>query len=455
MAKTLVPPPSPHVAVARLGGPLALLRLLQRDPPAGFRRIAEAGDLAEAQVGPRRLLVVSHPAYIEEVLVRQHQHFVKGRGLRMARHVLGEGLLTSEGSLWRRQRQLSQPAFARHRVDAYGPVMVELAERQMRGWSDGASLDLAREMTQLTLSIATVTLFGVDASDRADAVRDDLTFLLRDVNQRIRSLVRWPDWVPTRSRRARLEALRRLDRVIYEIIEERRTSGEAASDLLDRLMAATDEHGGGMSAAQLRDEVMTLFLAGHETTANAMAWTWYLLAQNPAAEARLHEELDRVLAGRAPAVEDLEQLPWTAAVIQESLRLYPPAWILVRGAMAPFTLGSQRFPAGTQVVMSQWITHRDPRFWPDPDQFRPERWLPPHWPPAPFTYFPFGAGPRLCIGRPFALMEAALLLAAIARRYRFHLRPEPPVAVEALITLRPKYGIPAVAQARAAIFRQS
>jgi cytochrome P450 len=436
------PAPSPTPVVVRGKGPLDLWRTLRNNPPEGFRRIAQSGDLVVARIGPRNLLVVSHPQYIEAVLVHQHAAFVKGRGLRMARHVLGNGLLTSEGSLWRRQRQLAQPAFSRVRVNAYGPMMTALAEQQVNAWRPGQSLDLAREMTRLTLSIATTTLFGVDVGDRADQVREDLTFLMRDVNRRIRGLLPWPAWWPSRAGRARRHAVARLDTLIFGIIEDRRRSADPGDDLLGRLMSVVDDSGSGMTATQLRDEVMTLFLAGHETTANALAWTFYLLACHPTAAERLAAELEHVLNGRAVGVEDVAKLPYTTAVIQEAMRLYPPAWILVRQSIRPFRLGHQEWPADTHVVMSQWVTHRDPRFWEHADEFRPERWLDggPHVPP--FAYFPFGGGPRLCIGRPFALLEATLLLATIARRARFTLRPDPPVQAEALITLRPRYGIP-------------
>ena len=441
-----VPQPDRRAVVARGATPLTFWQALRRNPPEGFRRIASYGDLVSVRPGARRFLMVSHPVYIQSILVQQHQRFIKGRALDLARPILGQGLLTSEGAYWRRQRQLSQPTFARHAVEAYAPTVVQLAMRQVDEWQEGTSLDLSREMARLTLSIATTTLFGVEVSEAADVVREDLTWLMREIHQRLRSLAPMPTWLPTPTKLQRDETAHRLDSIIYSIIdahEARAREGSAPiDDLLSRLMHATDAEGHGMSRRQLRDEVMTLFLAGHETTANALGWTWYLLMQNPDALATLRQELKTVLGGRPPTLEDLERLPFNRAVVEESLRLYPPAWILLRKAIEPFQLGDETFPEGTELGLSQWVTHRDPRFWPDADLFRPERWLGDGPEVPPFAYFPFGAGPRLCIGRPFALQEAELILAIMAERVTLELRPDPPVEMEALISLRTKNGIP-------------
>lgn len=429
---------------------LVALRAMRRDPLAFLTQVARTyGDAAKVSFGLRTLLVLSHPAYVEQVLVTDHRHFQKGRGLRMTSRVLGQGLLTSEGSLWRSQRRLVQPAFHKRRVDQYGETMVTYTQQRMASWKDGETRDMSREMMRLTLAITAKALFNADMESQADQVREDLTTLMRQLNQRMRALIRIPPSWPLPSNRRFERAARHLDALIYAIIDERRQTGEDPGDLLSMLLSAVDEDGQPMPARLVRDEVMTLFLAGHETTANAMTWTWYLLSQNPAVVMQLESELDRVLKGQCPKIEDLARLPYTQAVITESLRLFPPAWILVRQAIHPWELDGKTWPTGTQVLMSPWVIHHDPRFYPDADRFWPERWLKggqEHRPP--FAYFPFGGGPRLCIGRPFALMEAALLLATIAQRFRLALVAGYPVATEPLITLRPKHGLKMILTAR-------
>jgi cytochrome P450 len=439
----VVPPPSSDPV--RVGGWAipGLWRRLRRNPPEGFRHVAAYGDLVEVSLGVRRLVVVNHPTYIESVLVDQQRAFIKGRSLRLARPVLGDGLLTSEGDVWRRHRRLAQPAFLRARVAAYAPAMLAVTERHLRRWAVGDRLDLAREMTRLTLAIATETLFGVDIGEAADQVHADLTRLMRGLNAQVQRVVPWPAWWPSPARRAERAALARLDAVIYRIMADRRRRGVTGDDLLGRLMAALDDEAEALTPTELRDEIMTLLVAGHETTANALAWTFYLLARHPESAERLRAELVTTLGDRPVTPADAERLPYTRAVIQEALRLYPPAWIMVREAIRPVTFGAHTWPAGTQVIVSQWVTHRDRRFFgDDADRFRPERWLG-DGPPVPrYAYFPFGGGPRLCIGRPFALLEALLIVATIHRRVRFRLLDAPPVTVEALVTLRPRHGIP-------------
>jgi len=322
--------------------------------------------------------------------------------------------------------------------------MVSITQDHLRRWHDAETRDVAQEMMAVTLDIAVRTLFGTTLPGEAQQVGRAVGFLMRYQLRRLRSPIRLPQNLPTpKSRRAQREN-EFLDSLIYRIIAERREQGNGRphEDLLALLMGAMDEDGTQMTPRQLRDEAMTLFLAGHETTALTLAWTWYLLSQNPAAEARLHEELAGVLGGRAPTVADLERLPYLQAVINESLRLYPAAYLLARTSIAPSSIGGYDFPTGTTILMSQWVMHRDARFFDDPDAFRPERWLDGLMARLPAgAYFPFGDGPRRCIGQGFALLESALVTAVIAQRFQFRLVPGQRIVPEPLVTLRPRYGI--------------
>ncbi|MHB8526369.1 MAG: cytochrome P450 [Candidatus Acidiferrales bacterium] len=403
--------------------------------------------------GESRLLL-NHPDLIEQVLVVQQHKFHKSAMSKAATgHLLGNGLLNSEGDFWRRQRRLAQPAFQKTRVNEYAATMVEHALAHTASWRDGEVRDIADEMSRLTCGIAVKTLFGIDLGPEADRVGETLNTLMRYQINRIRSAFSLPEKFPTPANRRANAAFQYLDSLVYGIIKERRSRGADGNDLLSRLIAAMDEDGTQMTPQQLRDETMTLFLAGHETTALTLSWTWYLLAQNPAAESHLHEELSRVFAARGPRTleaKDAESLLYLDAVIRESLRLYPPAYLIARLAIEPFDLAGYSFPADTTLLMSQWVTHRDPRYFPDPLAFRPERWLdglaarlPTH------AYFPFGGGPRRCIGQGFALMEASLVAAAIAQRFRFELEPGQTIVPEPLVTLRPRGGIRMRVQLRA------
>lgn len=439
--------PSARVAdlpLARGVPVLGLLPRFRRDPLGTLAEVARrCGPLARARFGRLEFLLVHEPEYIEQVLVVQHHRFVKGRGIEAIRVALGDGLLTSEGELWRRQRRLAQPAFHRQRVAAYGDTMVAYARRHVEAWRDGEVRDLAAEMARLTLAIAAKTLFGVDIEAEATRIGQALDAAMQAFVARTRSLLPLPEHWPTPTYRRFRRALAELDAIVYGIIEQRRAAGEDTGDLLSMLMQAVDEDGSGMTPRQLRDEALTLLLAGHETTANALSWTWYLLAGHPEAAERLRRELREVLGDRDPTADDVPRLPYAQAVIRESMRLYPPAWLLGRRSVEPFALGPYLFPPGTQVLMSQWVVHRDPRFYEEPDAFRPERWLGdlPRRLPA-LAYFPFGGGPRRCIGEPFALLEAVLVLAVVARRFRVELVPGARVEPEPVVTLRLKHGLP-------------
>lgn len=411
----------------------------------------EYGDLVclPLAFGQTRLLV-NHPDLIEQVLVVQQHKFHKSALSKVATgRLLGNGLLNSEGDFWRRQRRLAQPAFQKTRVNEYAATMVEHALAYTAQWRDGEVRDIADEMSRLTCGIAVKTLFGIDLGAEADRVGENLTNLMRFQINRIRSPLRIPENFPTPANRRANAAFQYLDSLVYRMIEERRARGAGGNDLLSRLISAMDEDGTQMTPRQLRDEIMTLFLAGHETTALTLSWTWYLLSQNPAADARLQEELRGVLGGRAPSVADLERLPYLHAVINEVLRLYPPAYIMARTSIAPSSIGGYDFPVGSTILISQWVMHRDARYYDEPDAFRPERWLDGLADRLPAgAYFPFGDGPRRCIGQGFALLESALVIASLAQRFRFELVPGTTVVPEPLVTLRPKNGIPMIFHAR-------
>ena len=394
---------------------------------------------------------VNKPEHIESILVTQNSNFVKSKDYRAMRRVLGNGLLLSEGEFWRRQRKLIQPAFHQGRIAAYAEVMIAHTQRMLASWSDGQSLDMHEAMMRLTLGIVAKTLFDADVSHEAEDVDAALTVLMGKFLRQAGMALLLPVWVPLPTSQLLKRAVGRLDKVIYSIIEQRRASGQMSGDLLSVFLQAHDDEGVGMTDRQLHDEIMTLFLAGHETTANVLSWTWYLLGQNPQVEEKLTEELSRVLAGRVPTPADLPRLAYTDMVLREAMRLYPPVWVIGRRALAPFRLGDYELPADTNVLISQLIMHKDARYFPDPQRFDPDRWSTsnPQSASLPrFAYFPFGGGPRVCIGAGFAMMEALLLLSTIAQQFRIEVSPELKVKVQPTVTLRPKHGIPATLKRR-------
>jgi cytochrome P450 len=435
MPATLIPP-GPKGKL--LTGNLAELR---RDTLDVFTRCArEYGDVAGIRFGLTRALVLSHPRLIEEVLVTNARNFTKHFGVRLLRGWFGNGLLTSEGEFWLRQRRLIQPAFGRERVPAYAAVMVELAERLAAAWRDGETRDVYADMTRLALEIIARAMFGADLGEQAVAVGEAVAVLADGVVERLNSLFRLPQVVPTPANLRRGRAAVRLDAVLYDIIRRRRASKEAGDDLLGTLIRACDEDDGSrMTDQQLRDEAFTLFVAGHDTTALTLTWGLYLLARHPEAARALEAELDDVLGDRAPGAEDLPRLRYADAVVREVMRLYPSAYAIGRQAIAACDVGGYPVPAGGTVLMSQWAVHRDPRWYDEPERFWPERWadgLERRLPKC--AYFPFGGGPRVCIGNHFALMEAVLVLASVARHWRVSVPAgEAPVRPRPQITLRP------------------
>lgn len=424
---------------------LGVMPEYNRDPYRFLARIRrEYGDVVSARFLHVAAYFLFHPDQIEEVLVTKARSFHKHAALRTRffSRIAGNGLITSEGEFWRRQRRLAQPAFHRQRVNAYGEVMVEYAERLMAEWQPGETRDIHHEMSRLTLQIVVKTLFGAEAGRDADEVGE----LFAVVSEPFADIatVKWmiDNRLPTPTNRRFHRAMNRLDEILFRIISRRRANNEDRGDLLWMLLHAQDEDGSRMTDRQLRDEAMTLFLAGHETTALALTWTWYLLAEHPRVEEKLLDELKAVLNGRAPTVEDVPKLRYTEAVLKEALRLYPPAFGMGRQAIEDCEIGGWFVPQGRQVFMNQWLTHRDERFFPQPDEFNPDRWTDVFTKNLPrFAFFPFGGGPRLCIGNAFAMMEATLILASLAQRFHFALAPGQQITPFPAITLRPKQGI--------------
>ena len=403
----------------------------------------EYGDFVQTRLGPVRMLLVYHPDAIEELLVTRNRDFTKSVGLRRLRPLIGDGLFLSEGDTWLRQRRLVQPAFHRQRLAGYGDVMTAFTRRHVAGWKDGSVVDMQAEMMALTQAIVAKTLFDADVSGDAFEAGQAAEVVMRDFGDRLQSLWVLPYWLPTPRNLKSRRAIRHLDALVHRIIEERRASSQDRGDLLSMLVDAQDaDDGTRMTGRQVRDEVMTLFLAGHETTAAALSWIWYLLARHPEAEARLADELRTALDGRAPATSDLPRLRYADMIVTEAMRLYPPAYGLGRQAARATEIAGQPIARGDIVVVPTYVVQRDARWFEEPAAFRPERWdgdLARRLPR--FAYFPFGGGPRQCIGNGFAQMEAVLLLATIAQGFRLSLMPGQRITPTPYVTLRPEPGI--------------
>ena len=433
------PGPKPRFLIGNM--PLA-----SPDPLAVFQSwTREYGDIFYYRAAWIHVYFLNHPDLVEAVLVRNYQNFLKDHVVRKSRWFFGDGLLTNEGESWLRQRRLSAPAFHRERVASYAKIMTGYTEEMLATWRDGETRDIHQDMMRLTLQIVVRALFNVEA-EQIETISTAMNILMNSTTGVRMLLPPVFRYLPTPKMLEFRRAVRKADETVYRIIARRRameTENESDSgDLLSMLMQARDEDGGRMSDKQLRDEVMTFLLAGHETTALALSWTWHLLGQNPEAEANLHEELDRVLDGREPAFNDLLSLSYAERVIKESMRLYPPAWGVARTVNKKFELGGYRIPVGANVVMSTWVMHRDARYFPEPEKFDPDRWLPETAQKLPkFAYFPFGGGPRQCIGAAFAMMEATLLLATIAQRFQFRAEAGHVVTPSPSFTLRPKHGV--------------
>lgn len=428
---------------------LGNLPSLRRNPIEVFQRAAAVGaDVVRIPVASKNVFLVQRPEHVKYILQEGHKHFSKQtRGYAALRLVLGNGLVTSEGDFWLRQRRLSQPAFHRQRIANFANDMVRLTGEMLQRWDatarGDATVDLADEMMALTLRVVGWTLLSTEVGPDSPKVSRALGDLLHQVILRTTAVLPLPLWVPTPANRVLARARRDLDAVVLRLIAERRRSGADGEDLLGMLMSARDEDTGeAMSDAQLRDEVMTIFLAGHETTANALTWTFFLLSTHPEVRRKLEAEVDAALQGRAPGASDMPKLPYTLAVVQEAMRLYPPVWLLMRYAESDQVVGGYRVPRGSFVAICPYVQHRDARLFENPEGFDPERFVGERAQQIPrFGYIPFSAGPRICIGNNFALMEAQLLLASIVQRFRLELVPNHPVALDPAITLRPRHGM--------------
>ncbi|MBD2181246.1 cytochrome P450 [Planktothrix sp. FACHB-1355] len=413
--------------------------------PLGFltKCTREYGDIVPLRLGLTPACLLTQPEYIEQVL-KERILFIKSKGIRALRSFIGEGLLSSEGDWWQHQRRLIQPVFSHKRIAGYGQIMVAYAERAIDTWQDGETRDIHDEMMQLTLNIVMKCLFNQDITEgeaKNVAYAIDVAMHWFE-NKRKQGFFIW-EWFPRPENIRYKNAIQQMDKSIYHLIEERRTSGEDTGDLLSMLMQVKDEEDGSqMTDKQLRDETITLMLAGHETTANTLSWTWMLLSQHPEVRSKLQAELKEVLDSRSATVADLPKLRYTEMIIKEAMRLYPPVPIMTREATQDCEIGGYEVPAGCQVMMSQWVMHRNPRYFEDPEVFQPERWandLEKQLPRG--VYFPFGDGPRTCIGKGFAMMEAVLLLATIAQKFEVNVVQDYAIVPQPSITLRPEYGI--------------
>jgi cytochrome P450 len=440
---------------------LGVLPEFRKNAPEFLLRAAQThGDLVYLRLGPQHVYFVNNPDWVRDILVTNQANFIKSRMLERAKVLLGDGLLTSEGEFHTRQRRLVQPAFHRDRLAGYATAMVDCAAACRDHLTHDSQFDIAREMNRLTLAIVARTLFSADVNSEADEIGAALTEVLGLFETVLLPFSEWLEKLPLPSVRRFERARDRLDQTIYRIIEQRRASGAVDNgDLLSTLLLAHDEEHnaldqtmhepGRMTDKQIRDEALTLFLAGHETTANALTWTWYLLSQNPEAEAKFHTELDQILGGRPPGLNDLLPLRYTEMVFAESMRLFPPAWAIGRRNIAEYRLGDYSIPPRSILLMSPYVMHRDPRWFPEPARFDPERWQPEAVARRPkFSYFPFGGGARVCIGERFAWMEGVLCLATLGQKWRLRLKPDHPVETRALITLRPKFGMEMTAHLR-------
>lgn len=419
----------------------------RKDPLAFFTRCArDHGDVCRFRLGHLRCCLLSDPELVEKLLVAESERTVKSWDYRQLRFILGDGLLTSEGEKWKRSRQIIQPAFHGDRLRVHAGEVTRRARSRAQRWCGGDCRDVYGDVMEVTLENVAAVLFGEELSEEVSVIRGALEGAMERFEAVLRAWVPLPSWVPTpRNLRAR-RAVRRLDRAMEELVQAHRTTCVEADDLLCWLLQE------GYQGRRLRDEVVTLFMAGHETTALAVTWTLHLLSLNPEAARWVQAELDRELHGQDPGADDLSRLPRLQAALKEGMRLYPPAWAIGRETSEEVEIGGIRLAPGTQVFVSQWVMHRDPRFWERPEEFRPERWTSEEEGPSrpQYAYFPFGGGPRYCVGKKFAEFEAMLLLAIYLQRWQFKPVPEHPVELQPAVTLRPRHGLRMALDRRAA-----
>lgn len=422
----------------------SLLRF-RNDSLSVLEEAVQLGDLSLIPFGPRPMLLVNHPDLIHQVLVEKANSFYKTRQLKKIFEAsLGQGLLTADGDHWRRQRKLVQPAFHHKRIEAYSTTMVDYAERMMQAWSAEEQRNIDHDMMKLTLGIVSKTLFNTDTSAEADKLGEAITVGQEITIKQFNSIFVPPAWLPTRENKLSAWSLNTINETVMGFIQEHRKTGEDKGDLLSMLLLSRDEDGrGGMTDKQARDEAFTLFVAGHETTANTLTWTWWLLSQHPQVREKLHREIDTLLADRAPTAQDLARLPYLDQIVKESLRIRPPVWLTSREPIEDVEVGGVHVKKGGFVGVSPWTMHHDARFFDAPHEFKPERWTPEFEKQLPkFAYFPFGGGPRICIGNQFALMEAKLVIATVAQHWMLEYAGAGDPGLQPLVNLRPKHGMP-------------
>jgi cytochrome P450 len=420
---------------------------ITKDPLDFFVKLFQQyGDIAYFTIGGQKFYLFSHPDHVQYILQGNHRNYEKGPNYDKLRPLLGNGLVTSNGAFWLRQRRLIQPAFHRQRLAGFAAIMTDSADEMLNRWDAHASqqkpLNVADEFMRVTLEIVSRAMFSTTTTDFSDTINKNLPVVLERTNDRFWELFDL-SMLPTPTNRRYNQAVRALDTIIYGVIERRKLGHEHFDDLLDMLLSATDEDTGErMTDTQLRDEAMTIYLAGHETTANALSWAHYLLAQHPEVMGKLRSEVDSVLQGRTPTMEDVAALKYTRMVIDETLRVYPSVWSIARTPITPDTIGGYPIQPGVNVALAQYVTHRHPAFWENPEVFEPERFSAERSAGRhPYAYFPFGGGPRLCIGNNFALIEATLILAMIVQRYEMELVTDQVIEPQPVVTLRPRYGI--------------
>jgi cytochrome P450 len=441
-------PPGPHSIL-----PNKLLRRFLHDPIKTLMDITRTyGDISHFKFGRQQhIYLLNNPRYIEDVLVKNHKNFTKNKTRQTTKRLLGEGLVTSEGEFHDRQRRIIQPTFHPNRIKTYGEIMITSAAHMCQQWEDGITLDIHKEMMHVTLAIISKSVLGSDIKSQ-DEVGNALLTCMEYSNRVLMPFGQLIAKIPILPvNKGYQRAKKKLDLIVYSMIKEHRdkeSKGTSNADLLYTLLQAQDAEAGigRMNDSQLKDEVMTIFVAGHETTANALTWTFYLLSQYPTEEARVYEELCSVLgdkdAKRIPTVEYISKLEYTEKVFRESMRLYPPVWTIARQAINDYKIDKYVLPAGSIILMSQYVMHHDPRHYSDPDLFYPDRWTKEAKLQIPrFSYFPFGGGIRGCVGEPFAWMEGILLIATICREWKMHHNPDHKVELKPLVTLRPKYGM--------------
>jgi cytochrome P450 len=434
-----------HASAPGVSG-LALFRLMpkfKRNTLQTFVELAHRhGDLVCFR-GLWTSFMLIDPGHVEYVLQTNSRNYRKGKNFKELAASTGNGLFVSEGDVWRRQRRLAQPAFHHQRIAWFAKIMTDSAEAMLTHWQPlaecGASVEVDAEMLRLTLGIVGKALFSRDLSDEADTMSQSFEIIRKHTTQRIMSVLKFPANFPTLQNRRFQQAIANAEQIVYDLIAERRLGQGNTDDLLSLLMAARDEETGeGLSDTELRDQALTIIGAGYETTTQALAWTWYLLAKHPEIESSLYAEISDVLGGRTPTFDDLPQLKYTLMVFQEAMRLYPPIWMMTRAAITSDEIGGYRIPANSEILLLPYLTHRHPKYWDNPEEFDPEHFSPEKVATRPrFAYLPFGGGPRQCIGNNFALMEAQLIIATVAQKYRLRLADERVIEPEASVTLRP------------------